>query len=157
MAVHDSNGSLMVRMVDANGDDVPGGGIVKTVVAGTNVSVDATDPENPIVSATGGGGEVTAAVPAGSSYDITNETVVVFVVGEVYAGPFTLNLPTKTNGAHVRIVGPIGDLILFDTDLASAFGEITISGGDSCDPGFCVLVSDGVSWYFAGSTYTANI
>lgn len=31
---------------------------VQSVVAGSNVSVDNTDPENPIVSATGGGGDV---------------------------------------------------------------------------------------------------
>jgi hypothetical protein len=34
---------------------------VQSVVAGTNVSVDNTDPQNPIVSATGGGGGVTLA------------------------------------------------------------------------------------------------
>lgn len=33
----------------------PGGGI-QTIVAGTNITVDDTDPENPIVSSTGGGG-----------------------------------------------------------------------------------------------------
>jgi hypothetical protein len=33
-----------------------GSGIVETIVAGTGISVDDTDPANPIVSATGGGG-----------------------------------------------------------------------------------------------------
>jgi hypothetical protein len=33
-----------------------GTGIVETIVAGANVTVDATDPANPIVSATGSGG-----------------------------------------------------------------------------------------------------
>lgn len=33
-----------------------GTGIVETIVAGTNVTVDSTDPANPIVSASGGGG-----------------------------------------------------------------------------------------------------
>lgn len=36
--------------------DLSGGGIVQTIVAGTNVTVDNTDPANPVVSATGGGG-----------------------------------------------------------------------------------------------------
>lgn len=31
-------------------------GVIQSVVAGTNVTVDATDPANPVVSATGGGG-----------------------------------------------------------------------------------------------------
>jgi hypothetical protein len=34
----------------------PGGGIVNSIVAGTNITVDNTDPANPIVSSTGGGG-----------------------------------------------------------------------------------------------------
>lgn len=33
-----------------------GSGVVETIVAGTNVTVDDTDPANPVVSATGGGG-----------------------------------------------------------------------------------------------------
>lgn len=36
--------------------NIPTGGVVDSIVAGTNVTVDATDPANPIVSATGGGG-----------------------------------------------------------------------------------------------------
>jgi len=35
-----------------------GSGVVQTIVAGTNITVDDTDPANPIVSATGGGGAV---------------------------------------------------------------------------------------------------
>lgn len=33
-----------------------GGGVVETIVAGTNITVDDTDPANPVVSASGGGG-----------------------------------------------------------------------------------------------------
>lgn len=33
-----------------------GGGTVNSVVAGTGIAVDNTDPANPVVSATGGGG-----------------------------------------------------------------------------------------------------
>lgn len=35
-----------------------GSGVVETIVAGTNITVDDTDPANPIVAATGGGGSV---------------------------------------------------------------------------------------------------
>lgn len=42
-----------------------GGGTVDTIVAGTGISVDSTDPANPIVSATGGGGDVVG--PASST------------------------------------------------------------------------------------------
>ena len=37
-------------------DDAPSGGGVESVVAGTGITVDDTDPANPIISATGGGG-----------------------------------------------------------------------------------------------------
>lgn len=43
--------------------DVAGGGgsgVVETIVAGTNITVDDTDPANPIISASGGGGGVTS-------------------------------------------------------------------------------------------------
>lgn len=36
--------------------DLSGGGIVQTIVAGANITVDNTDPANPVVSASGGGG-----------------------------------------------------------------------------------------------------
>jgi len=48
------NGTDFVTFV--GGDPVEPGGQVDSVVAGTNVTVDNTDPANPIVSATGGGG-----------------------------------------------------------------------------------------------------
>jgi hypothetical protein len=40
---------------------VGAGGVVQSVVAGTNVTVDATDPANPIVSSAGGGGGAASA------------------------------------------------------------------------------------------------
>lgn len=41
--------------------DLSGGGVVQTIVAGENITVDATDPANPIVSSEGGGeGAVTS-------------------------------------------------------------------------------------------------
>src|SRR5688572_3824385 len=50
---------------------VASGGVgVLSVVAGTNVTVDDTDPQNPIVSSTGGGG--TVASVTGSSVDNTD-------------------------------------------------------------------------------------
>lgn len=44
-----------------------GGGVVETIVAGTNITVDDTDPANPIVSASGGGG-ATAGMQIGFAY-----------------------------------------------------------------------------------------
>lgn len=46
-------------------------GVVQSVVAGTNVTVDSTDPANPIVSASGGGGSgIVETVVAGTRIDV---------------------------------------------------------------------------------------
>lgn len=48
-----------------------GSGIVESVVAGTGISVDDTDPANPIVSATGGGGGTSVVeVISGTTYTV---------------------------------------------------------------------------------------
>lgn len=60
-------------------------GIVESVVAGTNIAVDATDPANPIISAAGGGGGFTPTIfqalkngtqaTTGTATDLTGWTV----------------------------------------------------------------------------------
>lgn len=81
-----------------------GSGIVQTIVAGTGISVDSTDPANPIVSATGGGGAVSSVNGAtgavivdlqsvldqGSSASIATE-VEVIVTGAAHTGFFRLH------------------------------------------------------------------
>lgn len=54
-----------------------GSGVVETIVAGTGISVDSTDPANPIVAATGGGGGGTlvgCGVSRSTSQTLTNAT-----------------------------------------------------------------------------------
>jgi hypothetical protein len=48
--------SATVNIVLGSGGGGGGGGTVDSVVAGSGIAVDATDPANPVVSATGGGG-----------------------------------------------------------------------------------------------------
>ena len=52
---------------------VGGSGIVESIIAGSGVSVDNTDPANPVVSATGGGGggSTTTAIPIAVSDETT--------------------------------------------------------------------------------------
>lgn len=61
-----ATGDVLTQQADGSfAPEAPGGGgsgVVETIVAGTGISVDATDPANPIVTNTGGG----ATVPTGS-------------------------------------------------------------------------------------------
>lgn len=63
---------------------------VQSVVAGTNVTVDNTDPANPVVSATSGGGGVTVETPSGDvdgvnqTYNVTAEPKWIVVDGITY-------------------------------------------------------------------------
>lgn len=69
---------LTVDIVGGGG----GGGGVQSVVAGTNVTVDNTDPLNPVVSATGGGSSV-------RDWDLTPASVpAVLELGDVPSQPF---------------------------------------------------------------------
>jgi hypothetical protein len=47
-------------------------GVVQAVIAGTNITVDATDPANPIVSASGGGGSTSWGSITGTLSDQTD-------------------------------------------------------------------------------------
>lgn len=51
------------------------GGVVDSVVAGTNVTVDSTDPKNPVVSATGGGGTSNPAKTGSNMTFFRNGTI----------------------------------------------------------------------------------
>jgi hypothetical protein len=62
--------------VQVDASDMPGSGggsgVVETIVAGTNVTVDDTDPANPIISASGGGGSGTVESVTGDGVDNTD-------------------------------------------------------------------------------------
>jgi len=51
-----------------------GTGTVETIVAGTGISVDSTDPANPIVSATGGGGGTVDTISSTDSHILVDST-----------------------------------------------------------------------------------
>jgi len=92
-----------------------GGGGVNSVVAGTNVTVDATDPANPIVSATGGGGSgtvtsVAQTVPTGmtvSGSPVTTTGTLALGYDTGYQGYTTTEagkLSGIASGANVGVV-----------------------------------------------------
>lgn len=76
---------------------IPGGGGsgVQSVVAGTNITVDSTDPQNPIVSATGGGG-------GGGAVDSVN--------GQTGVVELTLDDVVGDTGATDGLIGVVNSL-----------------------------------------------
>lgn len=66
-------------------DDNAGGGGISSIVAGSGIAVDATDPANPEVSATGG-----VVIPA-TSYDNNTDAEAALGVGELYKSSTLIN------------------------------------------------------------------
>lgn len=98
-------------------NQVSSGGVgVISVVAGTNVTVDDTDPQNPIVSASGGGG-TTEHVDKTASFTVsTADTKKIYVM---------------TSGSPIVVTLP--DLSAETTDFEWAF-YVAGAGGGSFDP-----------------------
>jgi len=87
--------------------DAGADGVVQTVVGGTNVTVDSSDPANPIVNASGGAPEFTVKT--------ANYTAVVgdLIAGDTSAvGAFTVTLPlSPTEGDMVTVRAIGGDVV----------------------------------------------
>jgi len=101
-----------------------GGGQVDSVVAGTNVTVDNTDPINPIINASGGGGTVTSLTTTGTS-------------GPSTLGGGVLNIP--------EYAGVGFDGVFTDVDMSAL---VTFGGSATVNS----ISSFGLSYYIAGKT-----
>lgn len=84
---------IYYRVITTSGGG--GGGGIQSVQAGTNISIDDTDPLNPIINATAGGG-----VTSGSGTTVTGTAV-------DFGGSVTKDaiLEPDTNGVHSFVVG----------------------------------------------------
>lgn len=93
-----------------DGDD----GVVQTVVAGTNVSVDNTDPANPVVSSSASGEVVDDTTPQlGGNLDVNGNIITSSSNGDVTISPDgTGNLKLGNTGGTTQITG---DVTLDDT------------------------------------------
>lgn len=134
-----SSGSDIVYDLSTLGDSsgIPGGGVA-SVVAGTGISVDDTDPANPIVSASGGGG-----VPYGVASGINTYTV-------------TLGLSSYTTGqlVIVRFTNANTGASTLDADGLGA-ADIQLDGnpislGDILPLSTLGLAYDGTAWQIIG-------
>lgn len=101
-----------------------GTGQVNSVVAGTGISVDSTDPANPIVSATGSGSGITRTI---STVSTTTAAASAASTDYVYlcSGTFTITLPTTVANKNLYTIKNIGAGII---TVATTGGE-TIDGG----------------------------
>ena len=97
-----------------------GSGTVETVVAGTGISVDDTDPDNPIVTNTGVITEVDG--------DITNEGILGVGAGSATSATLTTNTST---GNAVTIQGA-GSVVVTEATSANG-GTITLTGSTTGD------------------------
>lgn len=104
----------------ANGQAGSGSGIVESVVAGTNVTVDDTDPANPIVSSSGGGGGASGLV-----YDALNSDQI------LSATPATLcSVTLGTAGKYlvnIRVCEDLANITAMTTPRRSYF-YLSLSG-----------------------------
>ena len=105
--------------------DMSGAGIVQTIVAGTNITIDATDPLNPIVSAAGGGGGGSGDMEA-STYDPTTVAGDAFDMDNMVEGTDTKIL----TGAERTTIGNQSGTNTGDQTLPTALTDLdtTVTG-----------------------------
>jgi hypothetical protein len=87
---------------------------VKSVVAGSNVTVDNTDPANPVVSASGGGG-INAVIPLGSGNAYSNITIgdsnaiLTPVANRIALMPFIPNTTFTTSNLYFNVFSAVAN------------------------------------------------
>lgn len=119
-------------------------GRVQSIVAGTNVTVDSSDPANPIVSATGGsGGGITRTVVV-TTGDFTAGATIATDFVYIIAGAHTPTLPTAVgNTNRYTFKNRHSANITFSTTSSQTVdgGGLVIASQESVD-----LISDNANW-----------
>lgn len=95
-----------------------GGGTVDTVVAGTGISVNSTDPANPIITNTSLNTDETAKVSA-------NDTTAGYLNGKLVAGS-GISLTENNNGGNETLT-----VAAAVTSVNGATGAVTVAAGDT--------------------------
>ena len=117
-------GQMVIDLIDSkiNNSGSPGSGIVQTIVPGDNVSVDDTDPANPIVSVSSGGSSLidwnmsTNAFPTGGNRgqeyygtEVSTRTTLTDIAGNllpriVIAKALVNNPTTNAHFAFINVI-----------------------------------------------------
>jgi hypothetical protein len=141
-----TTGQVLRKQSNADGDadweTVAGTGIVETIVAGTGITVDDTDPANPIVSATGGGGGITRSVSTISTPTTAGATALTDYV--YFISNTTLTLPTAVSNTNRYTVKCLSGTCVVDgdgTETIDGTATIGIQVEDSVD-----LISNNTEW-----------
>jgi hypothetical protein len=97
-------------------------GGVSSVVAGTNVTVDNTDPANPVISATGGGGGGDVAVIDAGTFTVDWDTEFGGLTSALHGGQcFEAQFDLISGFSGPRQAGDV--LLVWNTDLSQAEGN----------------------------------
>lgn len=134
-----------------------GSGVVQTIVAGTNITVNSTDPANPIVSATGASA-LLPLNPQTGDYQV-NSTDVDFTIGMNSASPQDLTIPL--NATEAIPIGSAFSILQVGSTAFTLFPEsgsvtVNVPSGASLDSAgqgtFIYLLKTGTNtWYATGT------
>ena len=107
---------------------------VESVQPGTGVTVDNTDPRNPIVSATGGGSGFNY-VDKNSNYSAAVDD---YVLTDTTTAPFTVTLPNvPVNGATIIVADATAEWATHSITLAAGGSDTIVAAGTSAATFVC--------------------
>lgn len=139
-------------------------GNVRSIVAGTNVTVDDSDPENPIVNAAGGGGGggsgswPAATAPAAINglvhwFDSSLLPVSAGAKAPQISSPDPLRCPTMAYGGHATVIASLNSLATV-TFPGAATGNMVITTPFTFSEGCTVFVVHKPGTMVASGNYT---
>ena len=120
-------------------------GILQDIIAGTNITIDKTDPQNPIINASGGGsGGLTTTTLSGATILSTTYDVVLCGGGTSYTVTLPAALANPDKSYYIKNINPDGDDIIIDGAGYNIDGSPTFR----LDPynHSVRIISDGTHW-----------
>jgi uncharacterized protein (TIGR02145 family) len=120
-------------------------GILQDIIAGANITIDKTDPQNPIINASGGGSSgLTTTTLSGATILNTTYDVVLCGGGTSYTVTLPAALSNPDKSYYIKNINPNGDDIIIDGAGYNIDGSPTFR----LDPynHSVRIISDGTHW-----------